>query len=84
MQMKPSLVLLDIEPKNDEEIEEKFYDITNKIEQYEQLGEYPEICSDLWWRKTKSGNIPVRCKVYCSFSKKCIYYKNMNPLKPTF
>jgi len=84
MQMKPSLVLLDIESKSDKEIEEKFYDITNKIEQYEQLGEYPPICSDLWWRKTKNQSIPIRCKVYCSFNKQCPYYKHINTLCITF
>jgi len=84
MEMKPSLVLLDIEPKSDKEIEEKFYNICSKIEQYEELGEYPQICSDLWWRKTKNQSIPVRCKVYCSFKDKCPYYKNLNPLNPMF
>jgi len=81
--INPSIELLEIEPMSSEQIEDKFYEITNKIEEYEKLGEYPPICSDLWWRKTKEGSIPIRCKQYCSYKDVCPYYKQIkgNPLK---
>jgi hypothetical protein len=83
MTIKPSLVLLDVEPIPDKVIEDKFLDITNKIEQYEELGEYPPQCSDLWWRKTKEGAIPVRCLQYCAYRNVCPYFKQ-NPKKINF
>jgi len=83
MVIKPSLELLDIEPKSKEEVENRFYEITNALEQYIELDEYPQQCSDLWWRKTKNGSIPVRCEQYCSYKDKCPYYK-VNPMKINF
>ena len=80
--IEPSLELLDIEPKSAVQVEDKFYEITKQIEEYEKLGELPPICSDLWWRKTKNGSIPVRCEQYCSYKDVCPYYKQIkgNPL----
>jgi len=80
--IEPSIELLDIEPKSNTEVEDKFYEITKQIEEYNKLDEYPPICNDLWWRKTKSGSIPVRCEQYCSYKDLCPYYKEIrgNPL----
>ena len=83
MMIEPSLELLDIEPISKDKIEERFYEITKQIKHYEQLDEYPPQCKDLWWRKTKTGSIPVRCEQYCSYKDVCPYY-HKNPMKVSF
>ena len=81
--IEPSIELLEIEPIDGNKVEEKFFEIVDAIERYETLGEEPPMCSDLWWRKTKSGSIPVRCEQYCAYKDVCKYYKQLkgNPLK---
>jgi len=81
--MKPSLELLEIKPKSHKEIEDKFNEIVSKIEAYEELGEKPEQCDDLWFRKIKGQSVPLKCEQYCSYKKVCPYYKK-NPLSINF
>jgi len=82
---EPSIEVIEIMPKSFEEVEEKFYSIIDELKRYEELGEEPPQCSDLWFRKTKNGAIPMRCEYYCSYGKAglCPYYKP-NPNKINF
>lgn len=79
MENKPSLRVVQIPYISDIKIEEKFKEITEDIEKYEELGVEPPQCKDLWFRKVRGKSVPVRCMQYCAYKDKCKYF---NP-KPT-
>jgi len=68
------------------DVEKRFYEIIDKINALEKLSD-DEIknihCEDLWWRKSKGRSEPIRCKKYCSYNDKCLWYKNFkkNPMQ---
>lgn len=78
IESKPSLRIVQIPYKSNEEIEKKFYEITKALEHYEEIGSEPPQCTDLWFRKVKGKAIPVRCMQYCRYNDKCKYF-NPNP-----
>ena len=80
---KPSYQIVEITPKSYMEVEDKFYDIVKQLEEFDKT-EPPEKCNDLWWRKSKTISIPVRCQEYCSYNKVCKFYKNLNPMQVNF
>lgn len=76
--------IIDLEPKSYEQVENKFYEMTENIEKYEALGSKPNQCKDLWFRKVKGNLIPMRCEVYCAYKDVCPYYnkpKRMTDIK---
>ena len=80
MRENPSIEIVNPHLKSNEEVEQKFYQIVDILES----GIEPEQCKDLWWRKTKTGSMPMRCSKYCSYNKYCKYFKNMNPMNINF
>ena len=47
------------------------------LNKYIEKDEFPDQCSDLFWRRDPHLNrsVPMKCKKYCSYSDFCPYYK---------
>lgn len=74
-----SIEIIDIQPKSYVEVERKHNEMVEILER----NTIPEQCSDVWYRKTQAGSIPMKCKTYCVYSNVCKYYKP-NPMKINF
>lgn len=79
MLTKPSIVIEPIPYKSYEEGENKVFNIIDNLMSKEPVPQ----CKDLWFRKTKNGAFPMRCKLYCSYNEVCPYYKE-NPMNINF
>jgi hypothetical protein len=58
---------------NDKELEQLFYDKTNRMDYYFDNNEIPDKCKNLFWRAAEKPAKPMRCLKFCDVSEHCSY-----------
>lgn len=54
------------------------------VDELKGVLDVPPKCKDLWMRKVKGVNVPMKCKYYCSYNKVCPHYDEPVKLPTTW